>query len=65
MSQLEDLLGGLLAGGGLNKFLSGFQENGMASQADSWVGTGPNVGKWRTFVVRRSASKNSAVAAMR
>ena len=36
------MIGGLLAGGGLNKLLSGFHANGQSSQADSWVGTGPN-----------------------
>jgi uncharacterized protein YidB (DUF937 family) len=36
------MLGGLLAGGGLNKILSGFQAQGLSAQADSWVGTGPN-----------------------
>ena len=39
---LVPMIGGLLAGGGLNKLLSGFHANGQSSQADSWVGTGPN-----------------------
>jgi uncharacterized protein YidB (DUF937 family) len=42
VSALLPMLGGLLAGGGLNKVLAGFQAQGMGSQADSWVGTGPN-----------------------
>ncbi|MEO5633899.1 YidB family protein [Gaiella sp.] len=39
---LIPMIGGLLAGGGLSKLLSGFRANGLSSQADSWVGTGPN-----------------------
>ena len=42
MGALVPMIGGLLAGGGLNKLLSGLQANGLSSQADSWVGTGPN-----------------------
>lgn len=42
MGALIPMLGGMLAGGGLSKLLSGFQANGLSSQADSWVGTGPN-----------------------
>jgi uncharacterized protein YidB (DUF937 family) len=39
---LLPMLGGLLAGGGLNKILSGLQSQGLSSKADSWVGTGSN-----------------------
>lgn len=42
LTALLPMLGGLLAGGGLQKVLSGFQANGLAAQADSWVGTGEN-----------------------
>ncbi|MEI7761313.1 MAG: YidB family protein [Thermoleophilia bacterium] len=35
-------LGGMLAGGGLQQVLSGFEANGLSAQADSWVGTGAN-----------------------
>lgn len=42
LAALVPMLGGLLAGGGLNKILSGFQKQGLSSQASSWVGTGPN-----------------------
>lgn len=42
MGALIPMLGGMLAGGGLSKLLSGFQAQGLSSQADSWVGTGPN-----------------------
>src|SRR5262245_41416277 len=30
--------------GGLNGVLDAFRQNGMADHADSWVGTGPNIG---------------------
>ena len=40
---LVPMIGGLLAGGGLNKLLSGFHANGQGSQADSWVSTGQNM----------------------
>ena len=39
---LVPMIGGMLAGGGLSKLLSGFHAQGLSSQADSWVGTGPN-----------------------
>jgi uncharacterized protein YidB (DUF937 family) len=39
---LAPMVGTLLAGGGLQKVLAGFQANGFGSQADSWVGTGAN-----------------------
>lgn len=42
MGALVPMIGGLLAGGGLNKLLSGFHANGLGSQADSWVGKGAN-----------------------
>jgi uncharacterized protein YidB (DUF937 family) len=42
LGSLLPVLGGLLAGGGLQKVISGFQANGLSAQADSWVGTGAN-----------------------
>lgn len=42
LSMLLPLVGGMLAGGGLQKVLSGFQAKGLSSQADSWVGTEAN-----------------------
>jgi uncharacterized protein YidB (DUF937 family) len=39
---LGPLLGKLLQGGGLSKLLGNAQANGLAAQADSWVGTGEN-----------------------
>lgn len=39
---LLPLVGGFLENGGLNKILSGFTQQGMGSQAASWVGTGDN-----------------------
>jgi uncharacterized protein YidB (DUF937 family) len=39
---LLPMVGELLAGGGLQKVLEGFQENGLAEQTGSWVGTGAN-----------------------
>jgi uncharacterized protein YidB (DUF937 family) len=39
---LAPVLAGLLKNGGLSKVLSGLQANGLSSQADSWVSTGPN-----------------------
>jgi uncharacterized protein YidB (DUF937 family) len=42
LTALLPMVGGLLAGGGLQKVLSGFQANGLAAQTDSWVGTGEN-----------------------
>lgn len=35
-------LGGMLAGGGLQQILAGFQANGRAAEAASWIGTGDN-----------------------
>ncbi len=42
LTALLPMIGGLLAGGGLQKVLAGFQANGLAAQTDSWVGTGEN-----------------------
>jgi uncharacterized protein YidB (DUF937 family) len=42
LAALAPVLGGLLAGGGLEKLLSGFQRQGLGEKADSWIGTGPN-----------------------
>ena len=42
LGSLLPVLGGMLAGGGLQKVISGFQANGLTAQADSWVGTGAN-----------------------
>lgn len=42
LGSLLPALGGMLAGGGLQQVLSGFQANGLAAQADSWIGTGAN-----------------------
>jgi uncharacterized protein YidB (DUF937 family) len=36
------MLGTMLAGGGLQKVLASLQENGLGTQAQSWVGTGAN-----------------------
>ncbi|HEU0336480.1 MAG TPA: YidB family protein [Gaiellaceae bacterium] len=42
MAALAPMLGSLLSGGGLQKVLSGFQEQGMGDKVDSWVSTGSN-----------------------
>ena len=42
LTSLLPVLGGMLASGGLQKVLAGFQANGLSAQADSWVGTGEN-----------------------
>jgi uncharacterized protein YidB (DUF937 family) len=42
LAALLPMLGGMLAGGGLQKVLTGFQANGLSAQTDSWVGTGEN-----------------------
>jgi uncharacterized protein YidB (DUF937 family) len=39
---LAPLVMKLLKGGGLQKLVQNAQANGLASEADSWVGTGPN-----------------------
>jgi uncharacterized protein YidB (DUF937 family) len=42
LGMLLPIVGGLLAGGGLQKILSGFRAQGLGSHTDSWIGTGPN-----------------------
>jgi uncharacterized protein YidB (DUF937 family) len=42
VAALAPVLGGLLAGGGLEKVLAGFQKQGLSEKTDSWIGTGPN-----------------------
>ncbi len=42
LGSLVPIVGGLLAGGGLQKVLGNLHANGLAAQADSWVGTGEN-----------------------
>ena len=42
LRSLLPVLGGMLAGGGLQKVLAGFQANGLSAQTDSWIGTGEN-----------------------
>jgi len=42
LTGLLPALGGMLAGGGLQKVLASLRENGLAAQADSWLGTGQN-----------------------
>lgn len=42
VAMLLPLVAGFLKGGGLNKILSGLQQQGQGSQAQSWVGTGEN-----------------------
>ena len=42
LTALLPMLGSLLAGGGLQKILSGLQANGLTAETDSWVGTGEN-----------------------
>jgi uncharacterized protein YidB (DUF937 family) len=42
MGALLPVLGGLLASGGLSKIMGGMKASGLSSQADSWVGKGPN-----------------------
>jgi uncharacterized protein YidB (DUF937 family) len=42
LAALLPMLGSLLASGGLNKILNGFRQQGLSSEADSWVGTGSN-----------------------
>ena len=39
---LLPMVGKMLEGGGLQKVLAGFQQNGLAEQAGSWLGTGAN-----------------------
>jgi uncharacterized protein YidB (DUF937 family) len=42
LTQLVPVVGGMLAGGGLQKVLAQLETNGLGSQAASWIGTGPN-----------------------
>ncbi len=42
LGALLPALGGMLASGGLQQVIAGFQANGLAAQADSWIGTGEN-----------------------
>jgi len=42
LSTLLPVVAGVLASGGLSKILGGLKSNGLAEQADSWVGTGAN-----------------------
>jgi len=42
LPMLAPVVGTMLAGGGLQKVLSGLRENGMGDKADSWVGKGEN-----------------------
>jgi uncharacterized protein YidB (DUF937 family) len=42
LTGLLPMLGTMLAGGGLQKVLASLQENGLGTQAQSWVGTGAN-----------------------
>ncbi len=42
LGSLLPAIGGMLAGGGLQQVLSGFQANGLSAQTDSWIGTGEN-----------------------
>ena len=39
---LLPMVGKMLADGGLQKVLAGFQQQGLAEQASSWLGTGAN-----------------------
>jgi uncharacterized protein YidB (DUF937 family) len=42
LTALLPVVAGLLANGGLQKIMAGFQSKGMGEQAASWVGTGEN-----------------------
>ncbi len=42
IGSLLPAVGEMLAGGGLQQILAGFQANGRATEADSWIGTGDN-----------------------
>jgi uncharacterized protein YidB (DUF937 family) len=42
LAGLVPMLGGMLAGGGLQKVISGLQANGLSAQADSWIAAGEN-----------------------
>lgn len=41
-TKLLTAVGGILSGGGLATILGQLKSNGLSSQVDSWVGTGPN-----------------------
>jgi uncharacterized protein YidB (DUF937 family) len=41
---LAPIVIGMVKSGGLQKMMSGFQQQGIGKQADSWVSTGPNEG---------------------
>ena len=42
LGMLMPVVGGLLAGGGLQKIMSGLEHQGAGAQASSWVGKGEN-----------------------
>ena len=42
LAMLVPLIAGFLSSGGLSKILSGLQQQGLGSQAQSWIGTGQN-----------------------
>ena len=42
LGSLLPAVGEMLAGGGLQQILAGFQANGRQAEADSWIGTGDN-----------------------
>lgn len=42
LGMLMPMVGGLLAGGGLQKIMSGLEHQGAGEQAKSWVATGEN-----------------------
>ena len=44
IAALAPIVIGMVKSGGLQKMMSGFQQQGMGKQADSWVSTGPNEG---------------------
>jgi uncharacterized protein YidB (DUF937 family) len=44
LAMLLPLVAGFLKNGGLDKILSGFQQQGLGAQAQSWIGTGANDG---------------------
>ena len=44
IAALAPIIIGMVKSGGLQKMMSGFQQQGMGKQADSWVSTGPNEG---------------------
>jgi uncharacterized protein YidB (DUF937 family) len=42
VAALIPVISSLLAGGGLEKLMQGFKQNGLEEQANSWVGKGEN-----------------------